>query len=331
MKKMVLALSIILASSMCIAADKTVMLSGDDLDPKILEKLKNGNLSQKELLQLLDKKNMQEKESDKPQVEYHFGKFSIIAHEGDDIDAAASHIGYAYSRFEYLYGEAPYLTVVLIDGINGMGKIEMPKDGRRYLPFIKGGSFQKALSHEVCHMLLMDDEALKSKKNVSMTNYGHSDLPDWLDETVAVSCELPTLKRERLAGFESRNLKINWDTFLTQSHPLVNSQSKFTKKILNERDREKLLEESKNKQVVRMITLTEEQLGDLKPEVDKAKDFYYRSGVVGQVLEDNFGRGVLKDIAEAIKNGVNFEDWLSNQIAVTNLPMFDRKIHELYD
>ncbi len=291
----------------------TRTISSDQLSPEVLAKIKSGKLSQAELQKLLAS-HLEEKKPAKQltakKITHNFGQFSVVANEGADIDDAVSEIGYAYSRFNYLFGDAPHLTVVLENAVNGVASINIPKDNANYMPYISGIAGKKALSHEVCHMLLslQPPKAKRSKAN-PIKSYGHSLLPDWFDETVAVSCELPNLQNKRVAKYHEQALGFDWASYLTQEHPLMGKNSKFAQQFIQPEQTKKT---AAGKGKAKVKFLTGDQLNEYQDEIDNSVKFYYRASVIGRALEQTIGQGVFKEIADALFKQQTFEQWLAN-------------------
>ncbi|RUO42057.1 hypothetical protein CWE22_07900 [Pseudidiomarina aestuarii] len=155
-------------------------------------------------------------------------RFNLIAPEAyqTEIDSALTT---AQKRFAQWFGEPELIDVVLTEDIEAMQAVDVTKLAPLRLVFARqvlaakqrdNQTLGSVLAHEVCHLWFIEwvkSQGFEQERLQPLPAYGHSAIPDWFDEVVAVGCE----------GTEMANMRRTMDfelvpmhTYMTQIHPV---------------------------------------------------------------------------------------------------------------
>lgn len=135
----------------------------------------------------------------------------------------------AQERFAQWFGEPELIDVVLTEDIEAMKAVDVTGLAPLRLVFARqvlaakqrdNQTLGSVLAHEVCHLWFIEwvkSQGFEQKRLQPLPAYGHSAIPDWFDEVVAVGCE----------GTEMANMRRTMDfelvpmhTYMTQIHPV---------------------------------------------------------------------------------------------------------------
>lgn len=163
----------------------------------------------------------------------------------------------------------------------------------------------RPLSHEVCHILLISHASeLKGRKmmhtgasQIPGGDYGHPDLPDWFDESVATLCEYPGLQASRRktlrAEFEAH---IPLSELFTMEHPAIAAQSEMQAQM----DQQASGGDGDGAQVVVMVSADDD---DDDPDAQRESLFYAQALAVGEFLVDRQGPAIIGELTEGFIQG----------------------------
>jgi len=165
----------------------------------------------------------------------------------------------------------------------------------------------RPLSHEAGHIFFSAyvDRKLGRKspaesKQTGGDQYGHPQIPDWLDEAVATLCEFPALQKARLLYLHGAlDAHIPLGEFFTMEHPVLKSQEELVRQA-----REQMLAEGRTST---MITIS----GGPEIAGEQARMFYAEALSLAQFLADREGPAFLAQVADALMHGKKMKDVLA--------------------
>ncbi len=233
----------------------------------------------------------------------------------------------AYGVFESSVGEARSIDIVLVDQPQDALRVDQSKFNRPLVLPIGALSGSKKLSneslienlmrHESCHVWLIDyakSNGLNPSANANgMPSYGHPQLPDWLDESVAVMCENIDLKKQRIS--ESNYQPIAMRKYFDMEHPVfADIKSKITQQM-NETGSDDMV-----------FTFSEEEMPDI--EVGEDLHYYTQSEYFNQFLREKFGNGALGDIAKDIIKGMKIDESLAKRFKIKSVAQLQSQFND---
>lgn len=137
----------------------------------------------------------------------------------------------AHTVFKEAIGKTQNLDIVLVnssedairvDTTNLENPLILPINNTKSEKHNDNAVIAGIIRHEACHLWLINyakNNGLANTPNtVGIPSYGHAQLPDWLDESVAVMCENAELEKSRVEDDSFRPIKMS--QYLTMEHPV---------------------------------------------------------------------------------------------------------------
>ena len=139
--------------------------------------------------------------------------YKIFAHTKEDLDAAIHEVEAASQSFmKLLKMVPPQISVFLFrsnEELQASGAVPLAQRGAHFFLFLSKEALKEMgeqadkpgiISHEVAHHYLINAVPLimqavgKPERPLKLSNYGSGYLPDWIDEAVALGCQLEEFK-----------------------------------------------------------------------------------------------------------------------------------------
>lgn len=230
----------------------------------------------------------------------------------------------AAQLFESVVGLPQAIDIVLVDKPADVARVDtsafnyplvLPINAVRSKKVSEASVIDGVIRHESCHQWLIsyaNSKGLKSIPNANgMPSYGHPQLPDWLDETVAVMCENSELKGSRLkdSHFESIDMK----SYLTMEHP-VYAQIKTMLQA------QKQAQGVKSENQTMVLTLEDNEQDKL--------NYYTQSAYFKQFLVAKFGIKSLGMIVDDFIDGKTIEQSLASRFNVASIKALEREFEK---
>lgn len=153
-------------------------------------------------------------------------RFNLIAPDANQTEINSA-LTIAQDRFAQWFGEPELIDVVLTEDIDAMKTVDVSELAPLRLIFARqvlaakqrdSQTLGSVLAHEVCHLWFIEwvkSQGFEQERLQPLPAYGHSAIPDWFDEVVAVGCEGTDMaNKRRTTDFEL----VPMDTYMTQIH-----------------------------------------------------------------------------------------------------------------